>query len=133
MFSTLLLIGALAGAIPCTNLKAMSSADMTITGTDIVPDGPYSGDRGEQSLALPAHCRVAAVLMPSSDSHIEIEVWMPVENWNGKFQAVGNGGWAGVISYAAMALALQQGYATASTDTGHVSSDTRSRTPRCRC
>ena len=119
MFSSLLLIGALAGAMPCTNLKAMSSADMTITGAGIVPAGPYSGDRVEQSLTLPAHCRVAAVLMPSSDSHIEIEVWMPVENWNGKFQAVGNGGWAGVISYAAMALALQQGYATASTDTGH--------------
>src|SRR6476646_10760926 len=119
MFSSLLLIGAVAAAIPCPNLKAIASADMTITGADIVAAGPYSGDRSEQSLTLPAHCRVAAILMPSSDSHIEIEVWMPVENWNGKFQAVGNGGWAGVISYAAMALALQQGYATASTDTGH--------------
>ena len=68
---------------------------------------------------LPAHCRVAAVLKPSSDSHIEMEVWMPAENWNGKFQAVGNGGWAGTISYAAMATALQEGYATASNDTGH--------------
>ena len=48
-----------------------------------------------------------------------MEAWLPVENWNGKFQAVGNGGWAGVISYAAMASALQEGYATASTDTGH--------------
>jgi feruloyl esterase len=62
---------------------------------------------------------VAAVLTPSSDSHIEIEVWMPAENWNGKFQAVGNGGWGGVISFSAMAAALQEGYATASTDTGH--------------
>ena len=68
---------------------------------------------------LPAHCRVAAALKPSSDSDIEMEVWLPAENWNGKFQAVGNGGWAGVISYPAMATALQEGYATASTDTGH--------------
>ena len=44
---------------------------------------------------------------------------MPAENWNGKFQAVGNGGWAGTISFAAMATALQEGYATASNDTGH--------------
>jgi feruloyl esterase len=58
-------------------------------------------------------------LKPSSDSHIEMEVWMPAENWNGKFQAVGNGGWAGTISYPAMATALQEGYATASNDTGH--------------
>ena len=34
-------------------------------------------------------------------------------------QAVGNGGWAGTISYGALASALAQGYATASTDTGH--------------
>src|SRR4029077_15691669 len=39
--------------------------------------------------------------------------------WNGKFQAVGNGGWAGTIGYAAMGRALAQGYATSSTDTGH--------------
>ncbi len=44
---------------------------------------------------------------------------MPVANWNGKFQAVGGGGFAGVISYGAMATALGRGYATASTDTGH--------------
>jgi hypothetical protein len=68
---------------------------------------------------LPARCRVAAVLAPSSDSHIEMELWMPAERWNGKFQFVGGGGWAGTISFPAMAAALQEGYATASTDTGH--------------
>jgi feruloyl esterase len=69
---------------------------------------------------LPAHCRIAATLKPSADSAIDIEVWMPeASSWNGKFQMVGNGGWAGVISYAAMATAVQEGYATASTDTGH--------------
>jgi feruloyl esterase len=69
---------------------------------------------------VPEHCRVAATLTPSADSRIAVEVWMPSKDWNGKFQAVGNGGWAGVISYTAMATALQEGYATASTDTGHV-------------
>ena len=68
---------------------------------------------------LPAFCRVAATLRPTSDSDIKIEVWMPVSNWNGKFQAVGNGGWAGSISYPAMIQALRRGYATSSTDTGH--------------
>ena len=34
-------------------------------------------------------------------------------------EAVGNGGWAGTISYPAMAQALARGYATTSTDTGH--------------
>ena len=44
--------------------------------------------------SLPAFCRVAATLTPSSDSDIKIEVWLPTRGWNGKFQAVGNGGWA---------------------------------------
>ena len=40
-------------------------------------------------------------------------------DWNGKFLAVGNGGWAGNISTDAMAAGLRRGYATASNDTGH--------------
>jgi Tannase and feruloyl esterase len=88
------------------------------------PGAPPAGRAGgpgaaPQPLMLPAHCRVAALLKPSSDSAIEMEVWLPADTWNGKFQMVGNGGWAGVISYPAMSLALQDGYATASTDTGH--------------
>lgn len=66
-----------------------------------------------------AFCRVAATLTPSADSHIKIEVWLPLSGWNGKFVAAGNGGWAGRIAYSGMLPALQQGYATASTDTGH--------------
>ena len=58
------------------------------------------------------------LLKPSADSHVETEVWLP-EKWNGKFQAVGNGGWAGTIPYGAMGRALTDGYATAGTDTGH--------------
>jgi feruloyl esterase len=50
---------------------------------------------------------------------IHIEVWMPASGWNGKFEGVGGGGYAGVISYPALATALRAGYATASTDTGH--------------
>jgi Tannase and feruloyl esterase len=81
--------------------------------------GRGQGPGGAPAITLPAHCRVQAVLKPSADSHIEMEVWLPAENWNGKFQAVGNGGWAGIISYPALASALQEGYATASNDTGH--------------
>ena len=67
----------------------------------------------------PAFCRVTATLTPSGDSDIKAEVWLPATGWNGKYQAVGGGGWAGAISYPAMAVAVAAGYATASTDTGH--------------
>src|SRR6185295_7793616 len=77
------------------------------------------GGTGNALANLPAFCRVAATLTPSSDSDIKIEVWLPIDRWNGKFQAVGNGAWSGAIGYAAMADALRHGYATTSTDTGH--------------
>jgi feruloyl esterase len=48
-----------------------------------------------------------------------MEIWMPSETWNGKFQMVGNGGWGGRLSYGPMRAAVNEGYATASTDTGH--------------
>jgi len=70
-------------------------------------------------MELPAYCRVAVVLRPSPDSHVEVEVWLPASDWNGKLQVVGNGGWAGQINFPDMAFALREGYATASTDTGH--------------
>jgi feruloyl esterase len=64
---------------------------------------------------MPAACRVVGRVQPA----ISFEVWLPASGWNGKFQAVGGGGFAGAISYGAMATALNRGYATASTDTGH--------------
>jgi len=61
------------------------------------------------------------VLKPTSDSLINMELWLPTENWNGKFMGVGNGGFAGSIQGLNndMPQALRLGYATAGTDTGH--------------
>jgi feruloyl esterase len=61
------------------------------------------------------------VLKPTSDSLINMELWLPTQNWNGKFMGVGNGGFAGSIQGLnnEMPQALRLGYATAGTDTGH--------------
>jgi feruloyl esterase len=72
---------------------------------------------------LPAFCRVVAEVSPTPDSTIKVEVWMPVEGWNGKYQGQDNGGFAGLIGYSAMGTAIKRGYATAGTDTGHVGYD----------
>ena len=69
--------------------------------------------------SAPAFCRVALTSKPTADSDIKIEVWLPASGWNGKLQAVGNGGWAGTISYQPLAAAVALGYAAASTDSGH--------------
>ncbi len=129
---TLLLVVLSAAAVafaqsPCDKLKTLSLPDTSITAVEFVPAGPYVAPtipgapaaKAQPGIPLPAYCRVALVLTPSKDSHIESEVWLPAESWNGKFQVVGNGGWAGTISFPAMAAALKEGYATASTDTGH--------------
>jgi feruloyl esterase len=68
---------------------------------------------------LPPFCRVAGVIAPTPASAIRFEVWMPLEAWNGKFAGVGNGGWAGTISYGPLGAQLRRGYSTASTNTGH--------------
>jgi pimeloyl-ACP methyl ester carboxylesterase len=116
---------ALNAAASCESLSSLALPNTSITLAQMVPAGgfslPETGPAAVQQFSqLPAFCRVAATLAPSSDSDIKIEVWLPAQAWNGKFQAVGNGGWAGTISYGAMASALREGYATASTDTGHV-------------
>jgi feruloyl esterase len=115
-------------AASCESLASLALGDARITMAQAVPAGAFSpsaGQRGGKAAAanpykdLPEFCRVAATLTPTGDSDIKVEVWLPAA-WNRKFQAVGNGGWAGVISYSAMAEAVRAGYATASTDTGHV-------------
>ncbi len=119
-----------AGTRSCESLASLTLPGTTITFATAVDAGAFTpppvGGTAPRPAAvqafrnLPAFCRVAAALKPSSDSDIKIEVWMPASGWNGKFQGVGNGGWAGSISYPALAAALAAGYATASTDTGHV-------------
>jgi feruloyl esterase len=115
-----------ARAATCESLVALSSPEATITlartvsaGTFTPPDSAAT-EPNPSLTNLPAFCRVAATLKPTSDSDIKVEVWLPVANWNGKYQAAGNGGWAGSIVYAAMGEALKRGYVTSSTDTGHV-------------
>ena len=105
------------------------NADADGRGDDANADGAARGagrgGRGGRGPAvnvyanLPAFCRVGATLKPTSDSEIKVEVWMPVTGWNNKLLAVGNGAWAGSISYNALAAPVAAGYAATSTDTGH--------------
>src|SRR5947209_8234979 len=60
---------------------------------------------------LPPFCRVSIVVAPA----INIEVWLPNPGaWNDRFRGVGGGGYAGTISWGALAGAVLAGYATAS-------------------
>src|SRR6204780_344482 len=109
----------LLAATSCENLANLSLPHATVTLAQAVGAGQLTLPAGPNFGNLPAICRVAATLKPTSDSDIKVEVWMPASNWNGKLESVGNGAWAGSISYRDLAIAVTAGYAAASTDTGH--------------
>jgi hypothetical protein len=80
----------------------------------------FAGVKGLEPLtSLPPFCRVRVTLYPTMDSTIRFEAWLPQESWNGRLLDVGNGGFAGSISYGQMARNLRRGYATAGSDAGH--------------
>ena len=112
--------------IPCADLAKLRlpGTEITlaepVTAGSLTPPVPPGAPPATPITGLPPFCRVAGVIRPTSDSEIKFETWLPLTSWNGKFNGVGNGGFAGEISYAAMADGLGRGYATASTDTGHV-------------
>lgn len=112
-------------AATCEGLAELKLPNTTIAAAQSVAMGAFTPPTGSAApyKELPAFCRVAGVIKPTNDSEIKFEVWLPSANWNGKFQGIGNGGFAGSISYTGLAGALARGYATASTDTGHSGSD----------
>ena len=134
--AALVLVAAPAMGATCESLSTFSQPHVAVTLAQTVGAGQFTppgrAGRGANVFAsLPAFCRVAATLTPSPDSDIKIEIWLPIAassavargagggGWNGKLESVGNGGWAGTISYPALATAISNGYAGVSTDTGH--------------
>jgi feruloyl esterase len=111
--------------VPCENLASLSLPDTRVTRAERVSAGTFKAPASStvpiraDYTRLPAFCRVAATIAPTPDSAIKMEIWMPVDGWNGKFVGVGNGGFSGEIWYVFMVDPLSRGYAVAGTDTGH--------------
>lgn len=115
---------AFAATPSCEALSTLALSNSTITSAQTVAAGKFALPGPARATTntyanVPAFCRVTATLKPTSDSDIRIEVWMPASGWNNKLQAVGNGAFGGSISYRALAAAVEGGYASVSTDTGH--------------
>lgn len=110
----------------CEALVSLGLADGFISSAEYVDAGSFNLPTARASdvySGLDAFCRISAVLSPVEGSNIQIEVWLPVEAWNNKLVAVGNGGLAGSISYDALAGAVAEGFAAVSTNTGHDGQD----------
>ena len=64
---------------------------------------------------------------PSTSPGIGIEIWLPMQNWNGRVHALGGGGWVGgsagsatsIAEPRAAAVAGNEGAVSSTTDSGH--------------
>jgi hypothetical protein len=77
MFSGLLM------AAPCENLMSMKFPDAKVTLAQTVAAGGFAPPGANPQAAaafkdVPAFCRIAMTLTPSSDSDIRVEIWLPV-------------------------------------------------------
>ena len=105
-----------ASAVTCANLTNLSLLNTTITLAQSYTAGQTVSGTTKAPVGL---CRVAGTVKPGSESNIHFEVWIPTDgSWNGKYQQIGNGGFAGSISLANIANAVSRGYAAAATDDG---------------
>jgi len=122
----------LKNSIPCSDLAKLG---LTFEGnTSIVSATAITGGSVVTSAGtlekLPSFCQVVGVSKPTADSNINFEVWLPTDTWNGRFMSSGEGGYVGTLNYTRKGLdggmdeIIRRGYVTASTDTGHLASDT---------
>ena len=102
----------------CSQLAAQSLPNTIITQAQSIPAGEFlAPDR--QTYSVPAFCKVHGVAVPTRDSHINFEVWLPTD-WNGRYYQLGTGGFAGAIDRHARNLvdAIRRGHAVSMTNGG---------------
>src|SRR5207344_3647289 len=83
-----------AHAATCESLSSLALPNTTVTIAQAVPAGSFTTPFNATLINLPAFCRVAATLKPSSDSDIKIEVWLPsfAEGSGGQARPSSDGG-----------------------------------------
>jgi pimeloyl-ACP methyl ester carboxylesterase len=119
-------IGAAARSDDCGHATRIKLDHGAVTSAQVITAGSAisTAAREELPAAKADFCRVLVTLRPTADSEIRFELWVPSGGgWNGKFEQVGNGGFAGSLPYRLMAHVLSLGYAVAGTDDGHQSNE----------
>ena len=96
----------------CSAIATLALPQTRITRAEAVRvTGEYAVPGTEKGIGLAApvkvhrsFCRVVGVVEPA----INFETWMPLENWNGRFQGFGLGAFYGKLPYTPMAQALSK-------------------------
>jgi feruloyl esterase len=93
----------------CEKLADLKLPHASITSSLLVPAGTVPGAFGNvPPIPVPARCLVKAVARRTSHPEIRFEVWLPAVGWHGRYQQVGNGGWAGAIPAQSLAYAIRR-------------------------
>lgn len=114
-------------ALPSCSISSLQAAlpsNATILSAVALANGSTYGE-GAADIAyptdptnLPASCAVTVNVTSSPSSNFRFAIFLPTQ-WNGRFLAVGNGGFAGGINWLDMGAGVRYGFAVVSTDTGH--------------
>lgn len=115
----------------CEDMLGLKLPNTEIKSAQRFGPGEFAIQGREKQPELPAFCRVVAAVRAAPDSDIGVEIWLPIDQWNGVFHGNGNGGFAGSLSsgYIGMAAGLRRGYASATTDMGTAPSSTLNGDP----
>ncbi len=122
--------------VNCASLVSLDLPNAKVTAAEVITTGKYQPEHAKTAIEnLPPFCRVRVVVRPA----INVEIWMPLNGWNGKLLGTTPGGTLGSLSYgntvkdlkeptngvgvAGLANGIQKGYAMMTTDGGHVSAD----------
>ncbi|HEY7707036.1 MAG TPA: tannase/feruloyl esterase family alpha/beta hydrolase [Gaiellaceae bacterium] len=94
----------------CESLASLSLTNVTINSAVLDPG----------NATTPRSCRVNATSThPPIGDRVTIDIWLPVDNYNGRFQGTGGGGFSGG-GPGSLPAPIRDGYAAGATDTGHV-------------
>ena len=87
--------------VDCAKLIGLTfEGNTSITSATPITSGTLVISPTVTATNLPPFCRVQRVSMPSSDSSISFEVWLPQpDRWNTRFLSTGEGGYAGTLAY----------------------------------
>lgn len=89
--------------------------------------GPGTNEGGRYTISF---CNVTVTYThPGWNDNVHTQVWLPLEGWNGRFQALGGGGYSTGFGATYLTYAVAQGFASASTDGGLPAGDGLSTIP----
>ncbi|GAA2339742.1 tannase/feruloyl esterase family alpha/beta hydrolase [Streptomyces kunmingensis] len=92
------------------SVTAVRQAGGTIQGTGLL-GGEVSG--------VPAFCQVTVSLThPGEGDHAKVQTWLPEQEWNGRFQAIGGSAFSAGDNGVGLGAAVKNGYAVTTTDAG---------------